>query len=183
MKDLLIQRVLTKTDEKKIKNLLQVFPNGVLRIDPDLPIKQVKTSSNLASIELKDGKFKILSSIRSSSEIDMNNTISIIQNLFDIVNGETRVFSRYPSWTPNLNSNLLKYSKISFKDVIGKEPQLTSIHAGLEPGVIESIYPGLEMISIGSWLDSPHSPDEKILIKSIKQCYDILFKTIENISK
>jgi dipeptidase D len=177
-----IERVLSKKSEIQIKNVLQTYPNSVLAMEPDLP-GMVKTSANLASVELKEGRWLITSSIRSSSESDMDNTISTIQNLLRLVQGETKVYNRYPSWSPNLQSNLLNFAKESFKEVMGGNPPLTALHAGLEPGVIESKYPGLEMMSIGPWLERLHSPDERILSASVSNSYEIVFKTVEKLSK
>lgn len=57
------------------------------------------------------------------------------------------------------------------------------VHAGLECGIIGAIIPGLDMISFGPTLRSPHSPDERVLIPTVKKFYDFLVATLANTPK
>ena len=71
--------------------------------------------------------------------------------------------------------------KSSYKKLYGKEPEVMAIHAGLECGIIGGIYPGLDMISFGPTLKSPHSPDERCHIPSVQRTWDLLKAILENI--
>ena len=51
--------------------------------------------------------------------------------------------------------------------------------AGLECGIIGANCPGLDMISFGPTLRSPHSPDERALIPTVSKFYDFLVATLE----
>ena len=62
--------------------------------------------------------------------------------------------------------------KESYKKQFGTEPEVKVIHAGLECGIIGAIIPGLDMISFGPTLRSPHSPDERALIPTVQKFYD-----------
>ena len=46
-------------------------------------------------------------------------------------------------------------------------------------GIIGAIIPGLDMISFGPTLRSPHSPDERALIPTVQKFYDFLIATLE----
>ena len=46
-------------------------------------------------------------------------------------------------------------------------------------GIIGAIIPGLDMISFGPTLRSPHSPDERALIPTVRKFYDFLVATLE----
>ena len=72
----------------------------------------------------------------------------------------------YSGWEPNVDSPILKAMKESYKAQFGTEPALKVIHAGLECGIIGAVVPGLDMISFGPTLRSPHSPDERCFIPS-----------------
>ncbi|KAB5318193.1 aminoacyl-histidine dipeptidase, partial [Bacteroides stercoris] len=50
---------------------------------------------------------------------------------------------------------------------------------GLECGIIGANCPGLDMISFGPTLRSPHSPDERAYIPSVTKFYDFLVATLE----
>ena len=58
--------------------------------------------------------------------------------------------------------------------MLGREPELMAMHAGLECGVIGEKYPGMDKISIGPQIEFPHSPDERVHIESVKEFYDLL---------
>ena len=72
-------------------------------------------------------------------------------------------------------------SGINGNDNFGKVPLVMVIHAGLECGIIGDAYPGLDMISFGPTIRSPHSPDEKVHIESVKKFWDYLLLTLEQV--
>ena len=57
---------------------------------------------------------------------------------------------------------------------MGKDPVVEIIHAGLECGIIGAKYEGMDMISFGPTIKNPHSPDEKLEIKTIGQVYEFM---------
>jgi dipeptidase D len=63
----------------------------------------------------------------------------------------------------------------------GTKPEVTVMHAGLECGIIQGIYPAMDMISFGPDLKHPHSPDEAISIPSVGRVWEYLKSTLENI--
>jgi dipeptidase D len=63
----------------------------------------------------------------------------------------------------------------------GKIPEIKVIHAGLECGIIGDSYPEMDMISFGPTIRFPHSPDEKVNIKTVGLFWDYLVDTLENI--
>ena len=73
--------------------------------------------------------------------------------------------------------------KLSYKQQFGVEPAVKVIHAGLECGIIGANCPGLDMISFGPTLRSPHSPDECAYIPSVPKFYDFLMATLEQTPK
>ena len=89
--------------------------------------------------------------------------------------------SDYPAWEYKSDSQLRKICVDSFTNVYGHEPEVTSIHAGLECGIIGSKYPKMDMISFGPTICYPHSPDEKVEIASVGKFYDFLVDTLRNV--
>ncbi len=51
---------------------------------------------------------------------------------------------------------------------------------GLECGIIGAKYDGMDMISFGPTIKSPHSPEEKIEIESIGQVWDFMVALFES---
>ncbi|MCK9331100.1 MAG: M20/M25/M40 family metallo-hydrolase, partial [Candidatus Cloacimonetes bacterium] len=69
-----------------------------------------------------------------------------------------------------------KKTKLAYKNIFNKEPKIEVIHAGLECGVIGAKYPGMDMISFGPTILSPHSPEEKLKIEDIEKILKFLFE-------
>ena len=64
--------------------------------------------------------------------------------------------------------------------LFGAEPHVTSIHAGLECGIMGAKYPNWDMISFGPTIRHPHSPDEKVNIASVGRFWTLLTETLKN---
>ena len=80
----------------------------------------------------------------------------------------------YPGWNPDPDSRLLEVARSVYDKLFGAQPQVRSIHAGLECGLFLQKYPDLEMISIGPTLRGVHSPDEKLEIASVGRFWQFL---------
>ena len=62
--------------------------------------------------------------------------------------------------------------------MLGEDPEIKAIHAGLETGIIGEKYPGMEMISFGPRIEYPHSPDERALIPTVGPFWKLLKATL-----
>ena len=89
----------------------------------------------------------------------------------------------YPGWTPNINSPVLETTKKIYTELLGKDPHICAIHAGLECGVIGEKVEGMDMVSFGPTIKGPHSPDERVEISSVDKFWDLLLKILNELSK
>lgn len=154
--------------------------NGIVRYIPTIP-DTVETSSNLAIITIDEGKavFNILA--RSSSESMKEYIATSLECCFNMAGMKVELSGSYSGWQPNINSPILKAMKSSYLAQFGKEPEVKVIHAGLECGIIGAVMPGLDMISFGPTLRSPHSPDERVYIPSVQRFYDFVLETLKQV--
>lgn len=152
--------------------------NGVLRNIPTIP-DTVETSSNLAIIVIKDGEASMKILARSSSDSMKEYLTTSLECCFSMAGMKVEMTGGYSGWQPNVNSPILHAMKESYKTQFGVEPAVKVIHAGLECGIIGATIPGLDMISFGPTLRSPHSPDERANIPSVPKFYDFLVATLE----
>lgn len=152
--------------------------NGVMRMIPAIP-DTVETSSNLAIINIGEGKatFQILA--RSSNDSMKEFLTTSLECCFSMAGMKVEMSGGYSGWQPDVHSPILHAMKESYKKQFGAEPEVKVIHAGLECGIIGAIIPGLDMISFGPTLRSPHSPDERAFIPSVQKFYDFLVATLE----
>ncbi len=163
----------------KIIDLILSLPHGVLYNSKQMD-GIVETSCNLAVISIDETGFNILMSQRSSVMSRLDEVCNKIDAVVSLSGGSVEFGGGYPSWQPDFDSKLLEDFKRCYKDIFHKEPVIEVIHAGLECGVIGAKYPGMEMISIGPTIESPHCPDEKMLITTILDIWDLLVKYLKN---
>jgi len=175
-----LKTTLADDSQEKLLDLLHGLPHGVDKMNYDIP-NLVDTSTNLATISIKDKNVAIGMSTRSSINSALQDLRDRIRAISELSSAKVEEDNPYPGWKPNLNSNILKLSKKIFKDMYGKEPVVEAIHAGLECGIIGEKYPGMDMISIGPTIKYPHSPEEKVGIDSVEKTYNFVLKILEEI--
>ena len=167
------ERAWTAEATRKVLDLLNALPHGVLAMSNDIP-GLVETSVNLASAAANDGQLSTLTSIRSSVASAMQATRRQLRAFADLAGAEVRETEGYPGWKPNLGSPLLAILRKVHQRLVGTDPELKAVHAGLECGVLGEKFPGMDMISFGPVIEGAHSPDERVEIGSVGRFYRLL---------
>jgi len=158
---------LSSEKTKDICELLNLFPHGVHSYQ-DTKQNLVSCSNNLARVLLVRGEFYLQSSLRFLDRNEVKKLEEIIQILGDKCSLKVESHSEYPSWKPNLNSNLLGLAKTVYQDCFDEIPRVTAIHAGLECGI------KIDVISFGPTITGAHSPDERVHIPSVTHFWKYL---------
>ncbi|MDA3809790.1 MAG: aminoacyl-histidine dipeptidase [Spirochaetaceae bacterium] len=166
-------KMLTEDSAITAINLLLSLPHGVLKMSAAIK-GLVQTSNNIAIIKMEEDNLFIHCSQRSSIMSDLNYTSNKLEAAAQLAGAESEVIIKYPAWMPNMDSPLLKKCKEVYSVTFGKEPVIEAIHAGLECGVVGSIYDGMDMISFGPNISDCHSPDEKMQISSVGLVWEFL---------
>lgn len=156
--------------------------NGVTRMIPTIP-DTVETSSNLAIVNIDSNSASIKILARSSSDSMKDYLATSLESCFAMIGMEVTLSGSYSGWDPDVNSPILASMKKAYQTQFGTEPAVKVIHAGLECGIIGAAMPGLDMISFGPTLRSPHSPDERAYIPSVPKFYDFLIQTLADSPK
>jgi len=155
-------------------------PDGVINMSATLP-GVVETSTNLATVMMKEGNVVIETLQRSLVGSMRDDVCHMIRGIFEPMGASVEHASPYPGWKPDPDSEILQVMKDTFKIRKGHFPNVTVIHAGLESGLIGENYPHLDLISCGPTIKSPHSPDEKVNIASVGNFWDFLVDVLKNI--
>ncbi len=174
-------RVMTQDLQQKAINAIYALPHGVLGMSHAIE-GLVETSNNVAVVKMKDGKFSIYTSQRSSVGTELEEVSGQIIAVGELVGAEIVQDEGYPSWQPNPDSATLKEAEKVFKSLFNKEPEVKAIHAGLECGIIGDKFPGMDMISFGPTILGAHSPDEKVEITAVKKFWDFLKSMLEHLA-
>lgn len=152
-------------------------PHGMIAMSSEMP-GLVETSTNLASIKMKEGYIEINTSQRSSKETSKHHLKWVVEQALSMACDEVTHGDGYPGWNPNPHSALLEVVKKAYIDLFKTEPKVLAIHAGLECGLFLEKYPYLDMVSVGPQMYGVHSPQERLSISSTERCYQWLCQTL-----
>ena len=178
-----IEKPQTLVPEEIQDNLIDAIyacHNGVLRMIPSYP-DVVETSSNLAIINIEPNKASIKILARSSRE-DMKEYIATqLESCFNMAGMKTTLSASYGGWDPNPDSEILSLLQKIHKEQNGKEAIVQVDHAGLECSVILGKYPGMDVVSLGPTIRSPHTAKERFEIATAEPFWNLLVQTLEEI--
>lgn len=173
-------QVLSKEDGRAIADLLATIPHGVIAMSPDIA-GLVQTSTNLAVVTLKDGAVEIATSQRSAIRSSILAAGRYVASVCRLAGFEAESGGGYPGWKPEPESELVRKCKQTYQKTFGSEPRLIAMHAGLECGVIGDKYPGMQLISFGPTIESPHSPNERVNIPTVETFWKYLVAVLESV--
>ena len=174
------KEVMAKEVMWRVINAIYATPNGVMRMSNDIE-GVVETSTNLAIIQSKGDKLEIAALLRSSVETAKDDLAEMFVSLFDLAGAKVVLDGEYPGWKPNMDSKILKSMQGTYEKMYGFIPKIMVIHAGLECGLLGSVYPNWDMISFGPTIRFPHSPDEKVNIETVAKFWDFFVETLKSI--
>ena len=161
---------------------MQALDNGVFAMCQDEEISWlVETSSNVASVQIKDDTLCVVASQRSNVMSNLRNMANTVKALFQLAGAEVVQSDGYPAWKMNPNSELTKIVVETYRQLFNKDPKVLGIHAGLECGLFSERYPGMDMVSFGPTLRGVHSPDERLHIPTVQMVWDHLLEILKRI--
>ena len=165
-------KIFTRERGNALLEALALAPDGVIARDEMLNI--VKTSSNLAAVFTEDAQVRIRTSQRSLDDPCREEASLLLAAHFERYGVDGKIENVYPGWKPQPDSTLVKCCAEVWKELHGGEYHLNAVHAGLETGIIGKKNPGLEMISIGPETPGCHTPQERLSIAEMADCFEYL---------
>jgi dipeptidase D len=165
-------------DSKEVVNAIYSVFNGVFKMSQSID-GLVETSSSLARVILNEGSFITQSLQRSSVESSKQDIVKTIGASFLNIGAEVEHSGSYPGWAPNTDSEILDIMVSLYKKMFNSDPKVQACHAGLECGILNERYPGLDMISFGPTIKNPHSPDEKVHISSVQKFWSLFVEVLK----
>lgn len=173
--------VIDSATKDAVINSIYATPNGVMRMSTTMK-GLVETSTNFSIAVLNEERIEIRALIRSSVDSAKQEVEDMFEAVYTLANADKVTFDgQYPGWKPEPDSDIVKIMDETYKKLFDKTPYIYAIHAGLECGLFIGKYPNLEAISVGPTIKYPHSPDEKVEIKTVQMAWDFLVETLKNI--
>ena len=181
--EVIVEEVATPAKEVPVEiqdNLIDAIfacHDGVIRFIPAYP-SVVETSSNLAIINIGEGKANIRILARSSREDMKDYVVKTLESCFNMAGMKVETAGDYGGWDPNPDSEILHLLLKKYKELFDKDGIIQVDHAGLECSVILGKYPWLDVVSLGPTMKSPHTTTERVLIETIDPFWQLLKATL-----
>jgi dipeptidase D len=172
--------VFTTESQDNVLKAIYICPNGVISISAAIP-GLTETSTNIGIIKTTDNNVELYTLQRSSIESLKAKIAEMVKIAFESTGGKAKQTGSYPAWQPNTESNILKLAQEIYKKLFNQEAKAAAMHAGLEPALLGKIFPNLDMISIGPTIKFPHSPNEKVEIKTVEKFWKFLLAILQEI--
>lgn len=171
---------LTDVCGEKIVLLLNMLPNGVVKMSNDIK-GLVQTSLNLGMTKDDADCIELCYLIRSALESEKNYLIRKLTLLTEYIDDICLVEGHYPAWEFMRESPLREKMECVYEKMYGKKAIIQTIHAGLECGIIADKLPGLDCISFGPDIQYIHTTREKLSISSTKRVWEYLIALLKEI--
>lgn len=170
--------VFEKELKEKLIFIMSSAFNGVL--DFSMSIKGlVETSLNFGILKTSEENIKIVFSLRSNKVTAMDALKEKLKTFLLLITDDVKESGDYPSWEYKHNSIIREVYREVYKELIGVEPKIEAIHAGLECGVFDSKIKDLDCISIGPNMWEVHTYNERLSISSTEKIFKLLCETLK----
>ncbi len=173
-------RVMDDKAQRTLINSLYGMPQNVLRMSDQVP-DLVETSTNMGIMQSGAGKISVGSYDRSSVDTELDDVQQMLASVWSLAGMEMVFSGRYPGWQPNPDSPILALMQKVYQSQAGKDPSVIAVHAGLECGVVRSLYPDMDAISVGPTLQDVHTPQEKLEVATVQKLYNLLVETLKQV--
>jgi dipeptidase D len=171
-------KMMSTDDHKKIIATIYTTPNGVWKMSDKIE-GLVETSSSLAKVIIREGEFITKSLQRSMVEEGKNDIANALRLNYELMGADVAQGGDYPGWAPNPDSKILKVLENKYTEMFNEQPRVEACHAGLECGILSEHIKDCDMISFGPTIKNPHSPDEKVNIKSVGKFWSFLLEVLK----
>lgn len=166
-------QALTKEATKKVIFAMVCTPYGVQGLSRDLP-GVVETSLNLGIIKTEETAISLMYYLRSSVNSQMQELKSIFQTWAEMLGGTHEESGEYPAWMYQKESKIRPLMVEAYKEVTGKDAVVSTVHAGLECGLLSAKKPTLDCVSFGPDIPDVHSVNERLDIESTARVWEMI---------
>ena len=165
--------VCTRESTDRIIFGLFCSPYGVQGLSRDLP-GLVETSLNLGIVRTSAEKVSMVFYVRSSSNSKMTEMKYIFRAWAKALHAEQSEDGEYPAWMYQKDSKIRPLMVETYKELTGEDPIVTTVHAGLECGLLSGKKPTLDCVSFGPFNYDIHSVNERLDIASTQRTWELL---------
>ena len=170
----------SKERTRQIIDFLCEVPNGVQSMCTKMP-ELPQTSLNLGIMKGEADGIHFDFSLRSSVSAEKKEICDKVCEIIDKYEGTYELGGDYPAWEYKADSALREHLVRVYEKQYGKLPEVLSIHAGLECGILASKKPGLDCVSVGPDILDIHTTRERLSISSVQRVWKFLVEALETL--
>ena len=164
---------------RNIIDFMMMAPDGVQYMSMDIPgLVQTSLNNGILAQERETLTFTI--SIRSSVKSSLDEIVHVLRLCTERSGGMFTKVSEYPAWEYSPQSRARDVAIQTYKELTGKEPVVSAVHAGLECGLIKRTIPDMDAVSFGPNLYDVHTPNEHLSISSVERMWKFIVKLLAN---
>lgn len=158
---------------EKIVSYLMAAPDGPKGYSRSLA-GQVETSLNHGIMAVREGCLLIDTLVRSSIYSKKMELAGRLEVLAKLCGADFVADNEYPGWAYKKESNLRDHMVQAYRQLFGSDPEILTVHAGLECGLFLDKKKDLDCVSFGPDLWDIHSVKERLSIESVERSYEFL---------
>jgi len=169
-----------REESEKLFFLLATAQNGIFEMNHSIE-GLVEFSRNLGVIEADPelSEIRVVFFARSSRFSQLDSSTEQLDAYAKQLGMTHTLTSKYPGWSYAENSAIRDRYAECYEELYGARPEILTIHAGLECGVIGEKLKGLDVISCGPVVLDLHSPDEALNKASFERFFTVVKTVIE----
>ena len=168
---------LSYEDSNRVISYLNTVPDGVIK-EGDTG---VITSLNTGVTDYENGQFYSEALIRSMVNDDLDVIAKQVIKSANISKFNSDFSDRYSAWEYNEVSPLRDKMVEVYENKFGVKPIVSTIHAGLECGVISDKIPGMDAVSMGPDILDVHTVNERLDVESAIRCFEYLVELLKSL--
>ena len=174
------EKCATREESEKLFFLLATAQNGIFEMNHSIE-GLVEFSRNLGVIEADPelSEIRVVFFARSSRFSQLDSSTEQLDAYAKQLGMTHTLTSKYPGWSYAENSAIRDCYAECYEELYGARPEILTIHAGLECGVIGEKLKGLDVISCGPVVLDLHSPDEALNKASFERFFKVVKTVIE----
>jgi len=178
----LVEAVLTESEKKSLLTYCLNAFSGIYSYSYK-HAGLVAASANLAIIDATAKNISIISSVRSSENIQEKHLLNAYRSLAELCGFKAETERSCYAWPIDEDNDLAGTLKESYEQLTGKEAILTPTHAGQECGALLAKNPKMKMAALGPELKDEHSIAETLTISDIPIVVKMIEMTMRKLSK
>lgn len=173
-----VEQVMTEESKRNVLRFVTMIPYGVQCYSRQLP-GLVETSNNLGMTKTSDELFETWGQARTSIASKMTEMKQQFTACAEACGGTAEFANEYPGWMYKDDSVLRPIVEEIYRKLYNKEPNVATVHAGLECGIFLGKKPDLDCVSFGPNMYDCHSVKERLDIASMQRTYHMLLEVLK----